>query len=175
MASLLRTLRSLGKHTLDYFRLTKFFNSLLFAASTLVSGYTLQYHKFHGNLPGYENRRGRGGGESIDPDKAAFSMAPHDDEAYERVNMDDNETSYGGAGERYGHVNPYSADDYGDPNRYGGPPPRTEPRYDMDTSYSSGAAGGPPPPADNPYGRSSSPGFDGPARFPAANYDRIER
>ena len=106
MASLLRTLRSLGEHTLDYFRLTKFFNSLLFAASTLVSGYTLQYHKFHGNLPGYENRRGRGGGESIDPDKAAFSMAPHDDEAYERVNMDDNEAY---SGDQYGHVNPYSA------------------------------------------------------------------
>lgn len=149
--------------------------SLLFVGSSLVSGYTLQYYKFHGNLPGYDNRKIRGG-ESIDPDKAAFSMAPHDDEAYERVNMDDNDHAYAGAGERYGHVNPYSADDFDDPNRYGGSmPPRNEPLYEADNAFSSGAAGGPPL-SDNPYGASVSPRpFDGPAQFPAANYDRIAR
>ncbi|KJK93439.1 hypothetical protein H633G_02640 [Metarhizium anisopliae BRIP 53284] len=44
-------------------------------------------------LPGYDNRKLRGGDSNIDPDKAAFSMAPHDEEAYERVNMDDHENN----------------------------------------------------------------------------------
>lgn len=148
--------------------------SLFFALTTLISGYSLQYYKFHGNLPGYDNRKIRGGGENIDPDKAAFSMAPHDDEAYERVNMDDNEAY---AGDQYGHVNPYSADDYDDPNRYGALPPRNNGMFDADTEYNSAAATTGPPsyhgrvtptPSSNPYG-------DDPAQFPAGNYDRIER
>ncbi|KAJ2969288.1 hypothetical protein NQ176_g8744 [Zarea fungicola] len=58
--------------------------TLLFGATTFISGYTMTYFNFHGNLPGYDNRKIRGGSNDIDPDKEAFSMAPHGDEAYER-------------------------------------------------------------------------------------------
>lgn len=153
----------------------------------------MQYFKFHGGLPGYENRKLRGG-ENIDPDKHAFSMAPHDDEAYERVNMGD-ESEVGGApsgfgatssslgGEPYSHVNPYSADDYDDPHRYGSsaaapPPNRNQGMFDDNTEYSSGGLGNAPP--SMPYGGSAvgaqSDMYDnGPAQFPSGNYDRIER
>jgi hypothetical protein len=165
--------------------------TLLFAATSFLSGYTLQYYNFHGNLPGYDARKLRsGGGDNIDPDKAAFSMAPHDDEAYERVNMDDHEnnhhttnSAYGGAGTSdydngYGPANPYSAadDDRDDPNRYGTYPPRINTMFDSETEYSSGAAGGaagggsslyqPPHASQHPYD-------DGSAQFPAGNYDRL--
>lgn len=157
--------------------MTDLLPSILFALTTLISGYTLQFWKFHGNLPGYDNRQIRGGESAIDPDKAAFSMAPHDDEAYERVNMDDNEAY---AGERYGHVNPYSSEDYDDPNRYGALPPRTnnEGMFDAETEYtSSGGAGpGPVPPPGGPGPSSFAPGpYDAAAQFPAGNYDRIQR
>lgn len=141
--------------------------SVLFVLSSLVSAYTLRYWQSHGNLPGYDNRKIRGGGENIDPDKAAFSMAPHDDEAYERVNMDDSEAL---AGERYGHVNPYSADDYDDPNRYGALPPRNN-MFDADTEYSSAVGG----PSSSVAAYGSSGPYDEPAQFPTGNYDRIER
>lgn len=162
----------------------------------------MQYFQFHGNMPGYDNRKLRGG-ENIDPDKAAFSMAPHDDEAYERVNMDDTEiggTGYGGSslggsnlggshlggsnldGDRYNSTNPYSADDFGDPDRYGTrPPPRNENMFDDNTEYSSGALGNPPAPM--PYGaRPERPEtydapdtYGGAAQFPSADYERIHR
>lgn len=159
----------------------------MFAVTTLVSGYTMQYYKFHGNLPGYDNRKIRSG-EDIDPDKAAFSMAPHDDEAYERVNMDDTEvgggaSAYGASsslggepysqgGEPYSHVNPYSADDFDDPNRYGSASSRNHGMFDNTTEYSSGGLGNAPP--SMPYGAQSEI-HDGPAQFPSANYDRMER
>lgn len=146
---------------------------LLFVLSSLVSAYTSQYYKFHGNLPGYDNRKLRSG-ENIDPDKAAFSMAPHDDEAYERVNMDDHEAggSGYGTGERYGHVNPYSADDYDEPTRYGSAPPRNTGMFDNDTEYTGAAAAG-----SNISYNSRTDAYDGhePAQFPAGSYDRIER
>lgn len=147
---------------------------LLFAATTFLSGYTLMYFNFHdGKLPGYDNKKIRGG-ENIDPDKAAFSMAPHDDEAYERVNMDDheaggnryNDNSYTGSA-RYGEANPYSADD--DPSRYGSLPSRhNDTLFEHDSEYHSGAPPSMPyanPPVGNAYD-------DHPAQFPAANYDR---
>lgn len=132
------------------------------------------------------------GGENIDPDKAAFSMAPHDDEAYERVNMDDqeptgnpygsynsshnnggyNDTSYTGNGShQYGDSNPYSADD-GDPARYGSGslPPRNNALFDSETEYhSAGNAPSSMPYANPPTGNAYD---DGPVHFPSANYDR---
>jgi uncharacterized membrane protein YgcG len=168
------------------------FVTVLFALTTLISGYTMQYYKFHGNLPGYDNRKIRSG-EDIDPDKAAFSMAPHEDDAYERVNMDDTElgghggstvggaSAYGGGGsslggEPYSHVNPYSADDYDDRSRYGASsvPPRNPGMFDDSTTeYSSGGLGNAPP--SMPYGTQSDAYSSGPAQFPSGAYDRIER
>lgn len=153
--------------------------SLLFAGSTFVSAFTLNYYNNHNILPGYDNRQM--GSDNIDPDKAAFSMAPHGDEAYERVDMDDHEPSgsaYGGgynnnsynSHSRYGDANPYSADDE-DPDRFGALPPRNNTLFENDTEYHSGGA---PPsmPASyaNPTG--GHPYEDVPAQFPAGNYDR---
>ncbi|KAH6987769.1 hypothetical protein BKA56DRAFT_279537 [Ilyonectria sp. MPI-CAGE-AT-0026] len=176
------------------------FITLLFAGSTFISAYTLTYFNFHGNLPGYDNRKLRGG-ENIDPDKAAFSMAPHDDEAYERVHADENEptgsqynsNSYN-SNNRYDEGNPYGAED-DDPSRYGALPPRTNTLFDNDTEYNSGPASMPyaNPPAGNAYesnsyndrppiltntfdhppmGNTYDDHLDHPAQFPAGNYDR---
>lgn len=156
------------------------FVTLLFAGTTFLSGYTLMYYNFtDGNLPGYDNRKVRGG-ENIDPDKAAFSMAPHDDEAYERVNMDDheaggsntnaggsyNDNSYTGSA-RYGEANPYNTED-DDPSNYGSVPHRQNSLFDHDTEYHGGVPAGMSyanPPVGNAYD-------DHPAQFPAAPYDR---
>ncbi|KAF4120853.1 hypothetical protein GMORB2_2857 [Geosmithia morbida] len=151
-------------------------NFLLFTLTTLVSGYTLQYYKFHGNLPGYDNRKmraGEGGSDSIDPDKAAFSMAPHDDEAYERINHEDNDTFLSGqTGDSYGNANPYSADDYDATSRFGSsstaPAARPNHLFDADTEYNSAIGG-------NSSVSGYSGRYDDPAQFPAANYDRIDR
>jgi hypothetical protein len=170
--------------------------TLLFVATTLISGYTLQYFKFHGSLPGYQAAgMGRGGGD-IDPDKAAFSMAPHEEEAYQRVNADDHEVSgsaYGGGGSSYdnsyGGANPYSADD-DDPNRYGSLPSRTNNNntmFDSELEYggaSSVANQGSYMSSANPepyasqtsYGGRADPYDDeNSAHFPSGNYDRSHR
>ncbi|KAF4582163.1 chaperone-binding protein [Ophiocordyceps camponoti-floridani] len=138
------------------------FTTLLFAATSLISAYTLKYYNFHGTLPGYESRKAlnaNGSSSAIDPDKAAFSTA---DEDYERVNLDDREAAgandYSDSG-RYAPANPYSADDFADPSRYSPLPPRNNDLFNTDTEYSSGGA------AHKPYA-------DEPARFPAGNYDR---
>ncbi|KAI5461465.1 hypothetical protein BGZ63DRAFT_424350 [Mariannaea sp. PMI_226] len=151
------------------------FITILFAGTTFLSGYTLMYYNFHdGSLPGYDNRKVRGG-ENIDPDKAAFSMAPHDDEAYERVNMDDhegegrqgyNDNSYTGSA-RYGEANPYSSEDVVG-GQYGSVPQRQNSLFDHDTEYHSGGPAGSGyanPPVGTAYD-------DQPIQFPAANYDR---
>ena len=123
-------------------------------------------------MPGHSN---------IDPDKAAFSMAPHDEEAYAPVNMDERDPlgndeyasgAYGGA--------PYGAgryDDDDEPDRFGAHSARPNPLFESDTSYGGGGPHRPPrtasPPGD-PYAPPSGRNpFDEPAQFPAANYDRV--
>lgn len=161
-------------------------NSLLWIGTTFLSAYTLQYYNFHGTLPGYDSRK-ISGSENIDPDKAAFSMAPHDEEAYERVNMDDHDgpgayddhnTSMNS---RYGDNTPYNPDDFDDPSRYGALPPRTNstPLFDSETEYHGSALG-----TDISHHKTPSPGpysgnhadtyADGPVQFPTGHYDRIE-
>ncbi|KEY73307.1 hypothetical protein S7711_01426 [Stachybotrys chartarum IBT 7711] len=168
---------------------------ILFGVTTFISGYTMQYYNFHGTLPGYDARKIGGGGDNIDPDKAAFSMAPHEEEAYQRVNADENEASgsgYGGGGgggsasaydTGYGNANPYSHDD-DDPSRYGSLPPRTtNTMFDNDTEYNPGVSQGlyaAPAPSEPyasqvSYGGRQSPYDDGPAQFPAGDYDRVHR
>lgn len=139
----------------------------------------MTYYNFHGSLPGYDNRKVRGGSNDIDPDKEAFSMAPHGDEAYERVHMDDHEheSHVGSYNNRYGDANPYGGSaqfEDEDPNRYGALPPRSNNGafFDSETEYhSGGGAGSPPPgaPTTMPY---RPPVDDGPVQFPQANYDR---
>ncbi|PNH45173.1 hypothetical protein VD0004_g2672 [Verticillium dahliae] len=171
--------------------------TLLFGASTAVSVYTLRHYRFHGELPGYDKQRIKN--DNIDPDKAAFSMAPHDEEAYAPVQMDDHpdhhaDTGYGGGGGfndnpyRPGGGSAYGEDD--DPNRYGSLPSRHNgPMFDSETEYNShqtSAVGGRQS-SPNPYGGPRQPSpyapptahddYDdnAPAQFPSANYNRTLR
>lgn len=162
--------------------------SLWWVGSTVLSAYTLKFYNFNGSLPGYDKIGLRT--QNIDPDKAAFSMAPHGEEAYAPVNADDHDH------EPDDHDNgPYDADSYGRGPMFGGPTEYRPP----------GHSPSPAPPdnpfADDPYRAASSsslhdryaqqnPGapaggpriyvppqaeeYDGsePVRFPAANYDR---
>ncbi|TQN63896.1 hypothetical protein CSHISOI_11527 [Colletotrichum shisoi] len=172
------------------------FVTLFFAGSTFVSLYTLKYYQFHGALPGYDKQKL--GGDNIDPDKAAFSMAPHDEEAYAPVQMDDhnddNTTLYGGTNAPVGGYNNSSyssryggASAYGpegdDPNRYGSLPSRQNgAMFDSETEYHSQQpsvtpAAVQPYTAPQPYAAPepyAAPAYDDdrPAQFPTANYDR---
>ena len=103
--------------------------------SCLVSWYTLRYSNNNGFLPGYESLGGHS--NNIDPDKAAFStsMAPHDEEAYAPVNMDDRNDDRSHS--------PYNADSYGGSSVGGGA------MFDADTSYR--PQNHSPPPQDNPF------------------------
>jgi hypothetical protein len=138
----------------------------------------------NGRLPGYDKARLGGTSQNIDPDKAAFSMAPHDDDAYAPVNMNDHdhrdeETGYGGG---YGvPSNGYGSDPYqssqhqdnpfDDHNHSYGRPQQTSPFDDhaaADYRPHSGQGGG------RPYAPPSAEDYvdDRPAQFPAGNYDR---
>lgn len=163
-----------------------FFEILFWAGTSFVSAYTLKYYQFNGNLPGYGNIARKGGHQNIDPDKAAFSMAPHDEEAYAPIHADDHDDHHSNA--------PYNADSYG-----------SRPMFDSETDYRPHSTA--PSAHENPFGdhdyraHSTSPhndpysaGYglesevggsriyappsaeeydDGrPAQFPAANYDR---
>jgi hypothetical protein len=79
--------------------------SLLFCGTTFLSIYTVKFFEWNNRLPGYESRD-QANAQNIDPDKAAFSMAPHDEEAYTHVPMndhDDHHDSYGA-----GPADPYT-------------------------------------------------------------------
>jgi hypothetical protein len=149
--------------------------SLLFAGTTFLSGYTLQYYNFHGTLPGYDAKKLRSG-DNIDPDKAAFSMAPHDDEAYERVNMDDRDhdttnSAYGGDryDHNYGPANPYSNIDDDDRSQYSAHPSRNNTMFDSETEYRPGTST-----LTYQQSHASQSAYDdGPAQFPAGDYDRV--
>ncbi|KAK8100961.1 uncharacterized protein PG998_007634 [Apiospora kogelbergensis] len=163
-----------------------FFEILFWIGTTIVSLYTVQYYNFNGNLPGYDKVGKRA--QNIDPDKAAFSMAPHDEEAYAPVNMDDHDGDHLGPS----HHTPYNADSYG-----------SRPMFDSETEYRPHTSSTAAPQLDNPfadagrltphndpyassYGGSDAGGprlyappsvsdFDDvtrPAQFPAGNYDR---
>ncbi|KAI1377286.1 hypothetical protein F4677DRAFT_415847 [Hypoxylon crocopeplum] len=160
-----------------------FFELLAWIATTAVSVYTLRYYQRTDSLPGYDRL---GSGQNIDPDKAAFSMAPHDEEAYAPVQMDDHHDDHAH------HETPY------DPDSFGG-------RFDNDTTYRPHSTS--PAPHENPFDNayrthSHSPAHsadaygadpygsatsrphiyappvaedyddDRPVQFPSANYDR---
>ncbi|KAK3904402.1 hypothetical protein C8A05DRAFT_42508 [Staphylotrichum tortipilum] len=176
---------------------------LFFCVTTFFSIWTLKYYQWNNRLPGYD--RAQLGSQNIDPDKAAFSLAPHDEESYAPVNMNDHDhddhdndaatSHYGGAASTYGG----GRSDYSDPytnvgagstvgggstvsSAYQDNPFRRQERqdganpFDSDTEYHSGSVGG-------RYGTQTavSAGVAGAgeayddARFPHANYERIER
>ncbi|KAL2136914.1 hypothetical protein VTI74DRAFT_75 [Chaetomium olivicolor] len=173
-----------------------FFVFLFFCITTFLSIWTLKYYQWNNRLPGYD--RGQLGSQNIDPDKAAFSLAPHDEEAYAPVNMSDHDdphhdgatTHYAGAASTMGSRSDYS-DPYGPSaggSHVGGAGGSTVSGYhdnpfrpqganpfDDETEYHSGRVSA----AGQRFGAPSTvDGFEDdtrPARFPQANYDRIER
>ncbi|SPN97665.1 uncharacterized protein DNG_01178 [Cephalotrichum gorgonifer] len=157
--------------------------------AVVISVLTLQHWNINGSLPGYDKQR-LSGGSNIDPDKAAFSMAPHDEEAYAPVNMDERDPSandeyasgaYGGSSS-YGGGSSYHGGRYDDdlPDQFGAhAAARPNPLFESDTSYGAGAGRpgqGRASPAADPYAAPSGRNpFDGPepAQFPVGNYDRV--
>jgi len=152
-----------------------FFVMLFFGLSTFVSIFTVKYYQWNnGRLPGYD--KVPLGGQNLDPDKDAFSTAPHDEEAhYSTLNANDHEDdhhtepsvydgNYASMNSRYGNQ---TDDGYGGAGRsdlsYG---------TDMDTEYrphtaaTSSLSGRPynTPSAVDAYDD------DRPAQFPAGNY-----
>jgi len=162
-------------------------SSLLFCVTTFISIYTVKYFQWHNRLPGYD-KLALGGGQNIDPDKAAFSTAPHDEEAYAPVQMDDHEN------DRPAHST-YS-DPYGAPSHVSDPYSGAGAVGGSQVSYGAGAQN--PFQQDNPFDSDTeyhrpSPGPSAasrynpptaqddveddprPVAFPNANYDRITR
>ncbi|KAI3323200.1 hypothetical protein HD806DRAFT_104137 [Xylariaceae sp. AK1471] len=163
-----------------------FFETLAWILSTLISAYTLRYYQHNGDLPGYEKISNQ---QNIDPDKAAFSMAPHDEEAYAPVNMDDHHDD---VHDDY-NSRPYDPDSLGarpvyeaetsyQPQHTSSPAPHENP---FDNSYRTHGSTSPhPDPFSDPYAApAAGPKMyappvaedydDGrPVQFPSANYDR---
>lgn len=153
--------------------------------STLISAFTLHHYQQNGDLPGYEKI---GSTQNIDPDKAAFSMAPHDEEAYAPINMDDqHDDIHDDHGSR-----PYDPDSYSSrpiyeaetsyqPHHTSSPGPHDNP---FDNSYRTHSTSPHPGPFDDPYSAplggsklyvppASDDYDDGrPVQFPTGNYDR---
>jgi len=130
---------------------------LLWCASTFMSLYGVAYYRREGYLPGAS--RAPFNAQAIDPDKEAFSTAPHDDEYAPVHNTDDHEhdvagSSYGPAGSTMGSA------------------------YETNTGYSGYV---PPSAHDEPSGyqgytptsRPLSAGPDGRLNFPNGRYDNV--
>lgn len=162
-----------------------FFETFAWILSTLISTYTLRYYQQNGDLPGYEKMDSR---QNIDPDKAAFSMAPHDEEAYAPINMDDQHDDI----HDDDHHQPYDSGSFGSrpiyeaetsyqPHHTSSPAPHENP---FDNSYRTHGSTSPhPDPFSNAYATQSGPKIyappaaedydDGrPVQFPSGNYDR---
>ncbi|KAG8159928.1 hypothetical protein KVR01_010565 [Diaporthe batatas] len=159
------------------------FNTLFWALSTLLSVATHRYYNFNGVLPGYETSRGPRT-NSIDPDKAAFSTAPVDEEAYAPVGMNDqddepefNASPYGGgmgtSSTRHDahDINPYTAD-----TSYGGAAAVHNPPFDHHGEYNTHTS--PAPPAGHMYAPPPAGPADydddRPVAFPSADYSRVQ-
>ncbi|KUJ19753.1 uncharacterized protein LY89DRAFT_731009 [Mollisia scopiformis] len=85
-------------------------NRLLWCATAFMSFYGVAYYRREGYLPGAS--RAPFNAQAIDPDKEAFSTAPHDDEYAPVHNTDDHEaagSSYAGASTVGSAYNPDSA------------------------------------------------------------------
>lgn len=120
--------------------------------TTLLSVYAVIYYRREGYLPG--GSRAPINAQMIDPDKAAFSTAPHDDEYAPVHNIDEHE----------GHDIPGPSTTYDAPSYGGGYVP---PSVSDDTAYTgyTGAQG---------LGRQSPMvGDNGRVHFPAARYDNV--
>ncbi|TVY55863.1 hypothetical protein LSUE1_G008701 [Lachnellula suecica] len=149
---------------------------LFWVLTTFISLYSVVYYKREGYLPGAS--RAPTNAAMIDPDKEAFSTAPHDDE-YAPVHHTDEEhedihnsvPQYGSQGSRYGGGEPQFGSQE---SHYGG---AAESHYDG--SYSGAGGYVPPTVHDEPTGYSGAgmgslgSNSNGRAQFPSARYDNV--
>ncbi|ESZ93690.1 hypothetical protein SBOR_5930 [Sclerotinia borealis F-4128] len=143
------------------------FSWLFWILSTVMSVYGLMYYRREGYLPGAS--RAPNNAAMIDPDKEAFSTAPHDDEyapvhhAEEHEEHELHDDGYPG-GNFVGRVH---SPDY-EPSSYGGSYAATSTAHHDDleasTAYTGYSASG--------YGGSQN-SRTGRAQFPTGNYDNI--
>ncbi|KAK3378236.1 hypothetical protein B0H63DRAFT_241694 [Podospora didyma] len=149
-----------------------FFVFLFFCVTTFFSIWTLKYYQWNNKLPGYDKAQSRT--HDVDPDKAAFSMAPHDEEAYAPVNLSDHDAdvhNHPGGGLGLGAGSGYSADPYGAPSSvsdpYGAPSSVVSDPYGpglgRQASGGSQVGGGYRSPPENPF-RQDNP-FDDSAEY----------
>lgn len=132
----------------------------------MMSAYGVVYYRREGYLPGASRAQNVTSGDAIDPDKEAFSTAPHGGE-YENLHQDEEQHDQhagGYHGEPSGGYNgepSHAAPSYEEPSAYSGAyqPPRV---YEEDSAYSG-------------YGNAQDPFTDthGAAQFPHARYDNI--
>ena len=158
-------------------------NRVFWGLTTGLSLVTHRYYNFNGVLPGYETNRGPRT-TNIDPDKAAFSTAPIDEEAYAPVGMNDhddepefNASPYGGAAASSSVPHdPHDLNAYNLDTSYGGAASVHSQVFEHPGEYSShhstpAPAGShlysPPPVQDDDE-------YDRPAQFPAADYSRVQ-
>ena len=149
----------------------------------MLSLVTHRYYNFNGVLPGYETNRGPRT-TNIDPDKAAFSTAPIDEEAYAPVGMNDhddepefNASPYGGAAASSSAPHdPHDLNAYNMDTSYGGAASVHHQAFEQHPaeyqSRTSPVPAGshlysPPPAHDDDYD-------DTPAQFPVADYSRVQ-
>jgi len=134
----------------------------LWIATSLISLYSVVYYKREGYMPG--GSRAPTNAQMIDPDKEAFSTAPHDDE-YAPVHHDEHDEAgpSGAYGAAAGHHEEDRYDGYGGSGGYVPPTVHDEPTGYAgahDAAYGDGASG---------YG-GSQPGR---AKFPSAPYSNV--
>jgi len=129
---------------------------LLWCATAFMSFYGVAYYRREGYLPGAS--RAPFNAQAIDPDKEAFSTAPHDDEYAPVHNTDDHD-----------HDAPGSS--------YAGPSSTMGSSYDTNTGYSGYV---PPHVGDEPSGYQGYSGSGpinssagGRLNFPEARYDNV--
>lgn len=164
------------------------FETVFWGLTTGLSLVTHRYYTFNGVLPGYETSRGPRNA-NIDPDKAAFSTAGLDEEAYAPVGMNEQDDEHEFNASPYGGLGGAGASSSVAPHD-----PHDINAYNMDTSYGGAASVSnhtfEPQPEDYlpsrtsplPSGRLYSPSpahddddfDDHPAQFPAADYSRVQ-
>ncbi|KAF3770825.1 hypothetical protein M406DRAFT_354579 [Cryphonectria parasitica EP155] len=169
------------------------FETLFWGLSTFISFATLQYYNTNGVLPGYDSlHRGRTHTmNDIDPDKAAFSTAPVDEEAYaplggglhdhdDSMEPEFNAGPYGGGSSMHNDPDSFGTSHHQDTS-YGGAgmgarydePVGAYESHGANTAYESHGSVGPGGAALYSPPQVHDEDYDSPAQFPAGNYDNI--
>ncbi|KAI9733504.1 MAG: hypothetical protein M1818_007252 [Claussenomyces sp. TS43310] len=138
-----------------------FFVSLFFALTSAISVYGVMYYRRNGNIPGMS--RIPTNAALIDPDRDAFSTAPHDE--YAPVHLNDKDDANDAEEGHAGQPLPYDTS-YGGAGVYSSVPPRLdEPSFGNSVIYSPDSFGRTPSQSRPDMAHEQEP-----VQFPAGNY-----